>query len=64
LTSWQASAFVPQSRRAVTKVCQVAARAFVVAAGPLANFLLAAVLLAGLYATLGKPVAPERTYSQ
>lgn len=40
---------------------QVAARAFVVAAGPLANFLLAAVLFAGLYATLGKPVAPERT---
>lgn len=39
---------------------QVAARAFVVAAGPLANFLLAAVLFAGLYATLGRPVAPER----
>lgn len=38
---------------------QVAARAFVVAAGPLANFLLAAVLFAGLYATLGRPVAPE-----
>ncbi len=33
----------------------VGARAWVVAAGPLANFLLAAVLLAGLYATAGRP---------
>lgn len=39
---------------------QVAARAFVVAAGPLANFLLAAVLFAGLYAVLGKPVTSDR----
>ena len=39
---------------------QVAARAFVVAAGPLANFLLAAVLFAGLYAVLGKPVVADR----
>jgi len=38
---------------------QVAARAFVVAAGPLANFLLAAVLFAGLFAVMGKPVLPE-----
>lgn len=40
---------------------RVAARAIVIAAGPLANFLLAAVLFAGLYAVIGKPVAPERT---
>jgi len=40
---------------------QVGARAFVVAAGPLANFLLAAVLFAGLYATIGRPITPERT---
>lgn len=33
----------------------VGARAFVVAAGPLANFLLAVVLFAGLYATVGQP---------
>jgi regulator of sigma E protease len=33
----------------------VGRRAWVVAAGPLANFLLAAVLLAGLYATAGRP---------
>ncbi|WP_239451628.1 RIP metalloprotease RseP [Elioraea rosea] len=33
----------------------VGARAWVVAAGPLANFLLAAVLLAALYATAGRP---------
>jgi len=33
----------------------VGARAWVVAAGPLANFLLAAVLLAGLYMTVGRP---------
>lgn len=33
----------------------VGARAFVVAAGPAANFLLAAVLFAGLYATVGRP---------
>jgi regulator of sigma E protease len=35
----------------------VAARAFVAAAGPIANFVLAAVLLSGLFATLGRPVA-------
>ena len=40
---------------------QLAARAWVVAAGPLANFLLAAVLFAGLYAAIGKPVTPERS---
>jgi regulator of sigma E protease len=34
----------------------VASRAIVVAAGPIANFLLAAVLFTGLFATLGKPV--------
>ena len=32
-------------------------RAIVVAAGPIANFLLAAVLFTGLYATVGRPVA-------
>ena len=37
---------------------QIGARAIVVAAGPAANFLLAAVLFAGLYATMGRPVAP------
>ena len=37
---------------------QILARTFVVAAGPLANFLLAMVLFAGLFAVLGKPVAP------
>jgi len=31
-------------------------RAFVVAAGPIANFLLAMVLFAGLFASMGKPV--------
>ena len=34
----------------------ILARAIVVAAGPIANFLLAAVLFAGLYATAGQPV--------
>jgi regulator of sigma E protease len=33
----------------------VGARAWVVAAGPLANFLLAAVLLAGMFMTAGRP---------
>ena len=35
---------------------RVGARAFVVAAGPLANFLLAMVLFALLFATVGRPV--------
>lgn len=35
-------------------------RAIVVAAGPIANFLLAAVLFAGLYATGGRPVPPPQ----
>jgi regulator of sigma E protease len=35
----------------------VAARAFVAAAGPIANFVLAAVLLSGLFATYGRQVA-------
>lgn len=43
----------------------VAARAWVVAAGPLANFLLAAVLLAGMYMTAGWPdTAPVVTAVQ
>jgi regulator of sigma E protease len=43
----------------------VAARAWVVAAGPLANFLLAAVLLAGMFATAGRPdTAPVITSVQ
>ncbi len=37
---------------------QVGARAWVVAAGPLANFLLAAVLFAALYAFVGRPYSP------
>jgi regulator of sigma E protease len=35
----------------------VAARAFVAAAGPIANFVLAAVVLSGLFATFGREVA-------
>ncbi|MDQ2802403.1 MAG: RIP metalloprotease RseP, partial [Pseudomonadota bacterium] len=35
----------------------VGSRAIVVAAGPAANFMLAAVLFAGLFAVLGRPVA-------
>ncbi len=35
----------------------VLARAFVVAAGPIANFLLAAVLFTALFASVGRPVA-------
>lgn len=35
----------------------VASRAIIVAAGPIANFVLAAVLFAGLCATVGQPVA-------
>ena len=36
---------------------QVGSRAIVVAAGPVANIVLAAVLFAGLYAVVGRPVA-------
>jgi regulator of sigma E protease len=36
----------------------VLSRAIVVAAGPIANFLLAIVLFAGLFATAGQPVIP------
>ena len=35
----------------------VLSRAIVIAAGPIANFLLAAVLFSGLFATMGRPVA-------
>ena len=35
----------------------VGSRAIVVAAGPIANFLLAAVLFAGLFAVMGRPIA-------
>lgn len=39
---------------------QVGARAIVVAAGPIANMVLAAVLFAGLFAAVGRPIAlPE-----
>ena len=36
---------------------QVGSRAIVVAAGPIANMVLAAVLFAGLYAAVGRPIA-------
>ena len=36
----------------------VAQRALIVAGGPLANFVLAIVLLAGMFATLGQPYTP------
>lgn len=36
---------------------RVGARAIVIAAGPVANFLLAAVLFAGLFATVGRTIA-------
>jgi regulator of sigma E protease len=38
----------------------VGSRAIVVLAGPVANFLLAVLLFAGLFATLGKPVSDPR----
>jgi regulator of sigma E protease len=39
---------------------QVGARAIIVAAGPVANFILAAVLFAALFATAGEEVIPPR----
>ncbi len=41
---------------------QVGSRAIVVAAGPVANFILAAVLFALLFATSGEPVIPPNLY--
>ena len=41
----------------------VAARAAIVAAGPIANFILAIVIFAGLFAFLGKPSASARVAS-
>lgn len=37
----------------------VLSRAIIVAAGPLANFVLAAVVFAGLFATAGQPIVPD-----
>lgn len=53
---------VPPEQRAAWRAGQtfhekpVGSRAIVVAAGPVANFLLAILLFAGLYATVGQPV--------
>ena len=45
--------------RAVSFHCKrLGQRAWIVAAGPLANFLFAIVLLAGLFATVGQPFTP------
>jgi len=41
---------------------QVGARAIVIAAGPVANFILAAVLFAVLFATAGEPIIPPNVY--
>ncbi len=41
---------------------QVGSRAIVVAAGPVANFILAAALFAALFATAGEPVIPPTLY--
>ncbi len=45
--------------RAIAFPCQsLSARTWIVFAGPLANFLFAIVLLAGLFATVGQPFTP------
>ncbi len=52
-------AHLSAEERAVAFPCQsLAARTWIVAAGPAANFLLAIVLLAGLFATAGQPFTP------
>jgi regulator of sigma E protease len=48
-----------EEERKVAFPCQgLAARSWIVAAGPLANFLLAIVLFAALFATVGQPFTP------
>ena len=50
---------VAESQRAESfNAKTVGQRAFIVAAGPAANFLLAIVLLAGIFMTLGRPYTP------
>jgi len=52
-------AHMTAEERAVAFPCQrLAARVWIVFAGPAANFLLAIVLLAGLFATAGQPFTP------
>ncbi|HSI39789.1 MAG TPA: RIP metalloprotease RseP [Xanthobacteraceae bacterium] len=46
----------PEDRRVSFFHKSVGARAAIVAAGPIANFLLAIVIFAGLYMTVGRPV--------
>jgi len=41
----------------------VAQRAAIVAAGPIANFLLAIAIFAGIFAAYGKPASPARVHS-
>jgi regulator of sigma E protease len=48
----------PEERAKAFWAKPVAVRSAVVAAGPIANFLLAFVLLTGLYVTAGQPYAP------
>jgi regulator of sigma E protease len=48
-----------EEERAVAFPCKrLSQRFWIVAAGPLANFLFAVVLLAGLFATIGQPFTP------
>jgi len=48
-----------EEERSVAFPCQsLAARAWIVSAGPLANFIFAIVLLGGLFATVGQPFTP------
>ncbi len=48
----------PEERAVAFPSQSLSARTWIVAAGPLANFLFAIVLLAGLFATVGQPFTP------
>ena len=54
----EVAGLTPEERRVAFPCQRLSARAWIVAAGPAANFLLAIVLLTGLFATAGEPFTP------
>jgi regulator of sigma E protease len=60
VTEERMSRYTTQERREIFHAKPVAQRAAIVAAGPIANFLLAIVIFAALYSTVGRAVTEPR----
>ncbi len=56
--STSTEAMCPEEREAAFNTKSLGERAFIVAAGPIANFLLAIIILSGMFMSVGQPFTP------